>query len=403
MLGTKKDPLTVSTEWDVIILGAGAAGLMCAMTAGSRRRRVLVLDHAARAGEKIRVSGGGHCNFTNLHAGSRHYLSENPRFCQTALRAYAPRDFIALVDRYAIRHFDKGDGAIFCTGAADDIVAMLLDECRKHRVTFLQETAIRRVERDQEGFLVRTSRGDWHGAALVVALGGRSMPKLGATGLGCEIARQFGLRVIPERPGLAPLLLGPESGPGWGALAGISLRARAMCGTTGFTDAMLFTHRGLSGPAILRLSSHWRPGTELLIDLAPEIDLFAHLPSVRQTHPRQAASSALGRFLPGRLACHLAARAGVDGHLAEIGNQRLRALTDTVHRLRLLPAGTGGYGRAEVTVGGVDTLQLDPGTMACRTIAGLYFIGEVVDVTGCLGGFNLQWAWSSGYVAGQAV
>lgn len=373
------------------------------MTAGRRGRRVLVLDHAKRAGEKIRVSGGGHCNFTNLHAASRHYLSDNPSFCQAALRAFTPDDFITLIKKHGIRYHEKKAGQMFCDGSAEQIVTLLLAECHRHAVQFGLPTTIHRVTAMDSGFQVESNRGSWRTASLVVALGGRSMPKLGATGLGYDLARRFGLQIIPMRPGLAPLTFAPDTLQTCQNLAGIALEGVVRCGATRFADDLLFTHRGLSGPAILQISSYWHTGSEVHIDLAPNTDVYTLLKSTKETQPKIALRTALSRLLPKRLAHHLVTLAGYDGRLAEIADSRLRQMADTVNQWRIIPSGTQGYQRAEVTVGGVDTRALDSKTMVCQNIHGLYFIGEVLDVTGWLGGFNLQWAWSSGHAAGLAV
>lgn len=395
--------MTDQSQWDLIVLGAGASGLMCAATAGKRGRRVLVLDHARRAGEKIRVSGGGRCNFTHLESQPERYLGTDPDFPRAALNAYTPRDFLALLARHRVAYREKAPGQLFCDGSAETIVAVLLEECRRARVTIAPGTGIRQVERVDERFVVTTAKGAERGAALVVALGGRSMPKLGATGLGHAIARQFGLKITPLRPGLCPLTFnGPwlEACRDW---SGISLPVSIASPRARFADDLLFTHRGLSGPAILQISSHWLPGEPLDIDLAPGIDLAARLLKAKQTESRVLPRTVLSRFLPKRLACRKMEMPEVEVPLAGVGDKVLRELADTFHHWRVVPVGTGGFERAEVTVGGVDTRAIDPVTMGCRTVPGLFFVGEVLDVTGWLGGYNLQWAWSSGHAAGRAA
>ncbi|MEO5345114.1 MAG: NAD(P)/FAD-dependent oxidoreductase [Magnetococcus sp. YQC-9] len=395
--------MNANPEWDLIVLGAGASGLMCAATAGGRGRRVLVLDHARHAGEKIRISGGGRCNFTHLEADPSRYLSNDPEFTRGALAAFTPHDFLALLARHGIGHKEKSPGQLFSDGSAEKIVAMLLDECRRSRVRLVLGEEIRGVEHDARGFKVRSAHAEWQAPKLVIALGGRSMPKLGASGLGYELARQFGLKIIPPRPGLTPLIFSGELRTTCRELAGISLLAEITLESTRIRDDLLFTHQGLSGPVILRISSLWRSGETLEIDLLPDVDLAERLIEAKKVESRLTPRTILSRWLPKRLVWQKTADMKADAPLAEIGDKRLRAMADTIHHWRVIPVGTGGYERAEVTVGGVDTNAIDPLTMACRTIPGLYFIGEVLDVTGWLGGYNLQWAWSSGHAAGLAV
>lgn len=395
--------MTLLPEWDVIILGAGASGLMCAMTAGQRGRRVLVLDHARRPGEKIRISGGGHCNFTNLHATHNQYLSTNPRFCHAALRAFTPEHFISLLKKQGIRYHEKVAGQMFCDGPAEQIVSLLVNGCQQSGVHFSLETTLQKVTATQTGFSVETSQGIKQATALVVALGGRARPKLGATGLGYDLARRFGLEIVPTRPGLTPLTFAPQTLQACQKLAGISLNGRVECEQGDFKEAILFTHRGLSGPAILQISSYWQPGAEIRLDLAPDTNVFALLKAAKENHPKQALRTALSQLLPKRLAMHLTTLANCDGRLAEIADSRLKQLADAVNHWHFIPSGTQGYPYAEVTVGGVDTRAFHPKTLECKTIQGLYFIGELLDVTGWLGGFNLQWAWSSGQAAGRVV
>ncbi|MBF0626809.1 MAG: NAD(P)/FAD-dependent oxidoreductase [Magnetococcales bacterium] len=395
--------MTRPPDWDVIILGAGASGLMCAATAGRRGRRVLVVDHARRMGEKVRVSGGGRCNFTHRAARPDHYLATDPDFPRLALQAFTPKDFIHLLDRHGIRHQEKEPGQLFCAGSAEQVVSMLQDECRRSGVNILAGQKIHRVDAEQHRFAVTTDQGRWQSAALVVALGGRSMPKLGATTLGYDLARQFGLKIVPPRPGLVPLTFGGEMLAQCRAWTGISLKATVSCSQARFTDELLFTHRGLSGPVILQISSYWRPGEPLTLDLAPGIELFARLRQAKEEESGLHLRTVLSRFLPRKLATEWLVTQGGEGRMAEIADKRLRLLADGLHQWRVTPLGTSGFERAEVTVGGVDTNALDPCTMACRTVPGLFFVGEVLDVTGWLGGFNLQWAWSSGHAAGLAV
>ena len=389
------------TSHDVIILGAGGAGLMCAATAGRRGRSVLVLDHAERIGEKIRISGGGRCNFTNIHATPANFLSANPHFCKSALRGYTPQDFIALVERYGIAYHEKTLGQLFCDGSSKQIIDMLLAECVAGGAEVQGGTRIISVARGADGFSVATDRGDYSCRSLVVATGGLSIPKIGATGLGYDIARQFGLGIVEPRPALVPLTFDPAFLARLKNLAGISAGAEVSCGKQRFAEALLFTHRGLSGPAILQISSYWNEGREIAIDLAPGTDVLAMLKGARRDHPKQELPTVLARRVARRLAESIAERAGVSGRMADLSDARLGAVAAQVKDWRVTPQGTEGYRTAEVTLGGVDTGALSSKTMEARAVPGLYFIGEVVDVTGHLGGFNFQWAWSSGVAAGK--
>jgi predicted Rossmann fold flavoprotein len=389
--------------FDVVVIGAGAAGMMCAIEAGKRGRRVLVVDHAEAAGEKIRISGGGRCNFTNLRAGPEAFISQNPRFCISALRRYAPADFVALVEAHGIAWHEKTLGQLFCDQSARQVVDMLLDEMRRAGATLRLGAAVRDVRKIAGGFELAAGGSPVACRSLVVATGGKSIPKMGATGLGYELAAQFGLAVTPTRPGLVPLTLEPGLLARLAPLAGVALDVRVACGKVRFEEAMLFTHRGLSGPAILQISSYWREGQAIEIDMAPGVDLFEALRRARAESGRQAVATALARHLPSRLAQLIAAADGADGNIGDASDKRLRALAAAAGAWRFKPVGTEGYRTAEVTVGGVDTAGLDSRTMAAKAVPGLYFIGEVVDVTGWLGGYNFQWAWASGWSAGQAV
>jgi len=389
-------------RFDVIVIGAGAAGMMCAIESGKRGRSVLVLDHAKAPGEKIRISGGGRCNFTNTRTTPANFLSRNPRFCISALSRYTPADVIALVDRHRIAWHEKTLGQLFCDGSAREIVDMLLAEMRGAGVTLRLNTTVDRVERIGDGFEVAVGGGRLGCEALVVATGGKSIPKMGATGFAYEVARRFGLAVTETRPALVPLtfdisVLEPLKG-----LSGVSVDARVSCGKQAFEEAMLFTHRGLSGPAILQISSYWREGEAIAVDMAPTIDVFEALRAARAGQGKQAVATVLGQWLPHRLAHHVAERAGAPGRLADTPDRTLRAVGDAVNRWRVKPVGSEGYRTAEVTLGGVDTAGLDSRTMQAKAVPGLYFVGEGVDVTGWLGGYNFQWAWASGWAAGQA-
>ncbi len=387
---------------DVIVIGAGAAGMMCAIEAGKRGRRVLVLDHAKAAGEKIRISGGGRCNFTNLHVGPENFFSDNPRFCISALRRYTPQDFIGLVEAHGIAWHEKTLGQLFCDGSSTQIVDMLLADCRTAGVNVRLETTVESVARDDQGYHLKTSRGPMDCTSLVIATGGPSIPKMGATGFGYDIARQFGVPIVPPRPALVPLTFGEEE-RGWMAdLAGVSVTVTVECRGVRFTEGMLFTHRGLSGPAILQISSVWREGDELVIDLAPKTDILLLLQEAKKNKPKQFIKTILSTILPSRLAD----RFGADvppGNVADIPDRTLAAVADSVKNFRVRPVGSEGYRTAEVTIGGVDTRALSSRSFECNDVPGLYFIGEVLDVTGWLGGYNFQWAWASGHAAGGFV
>ncbi|MEP4944082.1 MAG: NAD(P)/FAD-dependent oxidoreductase [Parasphingorhabdus sp.] len=389
--------------YDAIILGAGGAGLFCALTAGRRGRRVLVLDHAKKPGEKIRISGGGRCNFTNIHTTPKNFLSQNPRFCISALAGYTPHDFIALVEAHGIAWHEKTLGQLFCDGSSQQIVDMLLDECAKAGVVIELETEVNSVVKGEGGFTLETSRGPREARSLVVATGGKSIPKMGASGFGYDLARQFGLSVVPTRAALVPFTFGPELRERLDGLAGVAVDAEVSCGKTRFAEALLFTHRGLSGPAILQISSYWKEGGEIAVNMAPGHDVFAELREARAAQPKQDVATALARLIPKSLAERLCEMTEVEGRLADLSDKRLRALGSQVNDWRVKPSGTEGFRTAEVTAGGVDTRHLSSKTMEARDHPGLYFIGEVVDVTGHLGGFNFQWAWASGYAAGRAL
>ena len=385
-------------DWDVIVLGAGAAGLMAAIEAARRGRRVLVLDHARAPGEKIRISGGGRCNFTNREIAPDRFLSANPRFALSALRRYTQHDFIARVDRAGIAWHEKTLGQLFCDGSARQIVDMLLRDLADAGGTLRLGVQIHGVA---PGFVVQTDQGALRAASVVIATGGRSIPKMGASGFGYQVAQAFGLPLIPTRPGLVPLTFTDGQLEAMRPLAGVTVQARV--GVEGakiaFDEGLLFTHRGLSGPSILQISSYWREGQALRVDLARGRDIAAEAALHRPERGRQDLANALD--LPEKLARAVVARAGLSGKLAEQSKPALQRLGDALHRWRVVPAGTEGWRTAEVTLGGVDTAALDDRTMQARSVPGLYFVGEVVDVTGWLGGYNFQWAWSSGWAAGQ--
>lgn len=396
--------MPTSTHYDVLILGAGAAGLMCAFEAGRRGRTVAVLDHAERAGKKILISGGGRCNFTNLNTRPENFLSENPHFAKSALSRFTPEDMIALVEKHNIRYHEKTLGQLFCDRSAQEIVALLERECAAANVRIMTGTTIESVaQSDTQHFTVTTSRGLFTSGSLVIATGGLSIPKMGATGLGYEIARQFGLNIITTRPGLVPFTLSPEVLQDWADLSGLSAEVIATNASkkprATFREKMLITHRGLSGPAILQISSFWNPGDPILLDLAPGQEVFSHLLPPAARRDATSATNALRTILPARMAERWVALNTPERWT----NSGLELLESALHNWQLHPAGTEGYAKAEVTAGGVDTRELDAKTMQSRKVPGLYFIGEVVDVTGWLGGYNFQWAWASAVSAAQSA
>ncbi len=385
---------------DVLILGAGAAGLMCAMTAAQRGRRVIVIDHAPKLAEKIRISGGGRCNFTNLDVGPDNYLSQNPHFCRSALARYTPRHFMELLDRHGLSYHEKTLGQLFCDQGAPAIIDMFQQECAAAGVQWCRPCSVEEV-RQEEGFVVQTSRGSFRAPALVIATGGLSIPKIGATPLGYRLAERFGIPVTKLKPGLVPLSFHPEVWAPYAELSGVALDARVSCGKRSFRENLLFTHRGLSGPAILQISSYWEAGQPLIIDLLPDFDL--HAAFAAQPPSKMQLANFLAQYLPKRLADTLVPEDYRECPVNQIPAKVLRVLADCVKAWRITPSGTLGYAKAEVTCGGVDTRALSSRTMECQAVPGLYFIGEVVDVTGQLGGYNFQWAWASGHAAGEAV
>jgi len=390
-------------SFDVVVIGAGAAGMMCAVEAGKRGRRVLIVDHARKAGEKIRISGGGRCNFTNVNTEPKAFLSQNPRFCISALSRYQPKDFIALVERHGIAWHEKTLGQLFCDESATQIVDLFLQDMKTAGVELRLGVEAGDIVRSDDGFRLSVGGRAVACASLVIATGGKSIPKMGATGFGYQVAAQFGLTVTETRPALVPLTFETGLLERLKPLAGVAVDVRVKCGKQAFSEAMLFTHRGLSGPAILQISSYWREGEAIEVDMAPGVDVFAELKAAKLAQGRQAAATILGRWLPRRLAQLLAEQAGADRNLGDCPDKVLKALADSVNAWRVKPVGSEGYRTAEVTLGGVDTRGLDGRTLEARTVKGLFFIGEVVDVTGWLGGYNFQWAWASGWSAGQVA
>jgi predicted Rossmann fold flavoprotein len=387
-------------SFDVIILGAGAAGLMCAIEAGKRGRRVAVLERAERIGKKILISGGGRCNFTNLHCRPENFISDNPHFAKSALARYMPADFIALVEKHSIAYHEKALGQLFCDGPAQQIVAMLEAECRAVGVRIQTNVNVTQVSRENS-FLLRARDNDdeFRAESLVVATGGLSIPKMGATGFGYDLARQFGLKIVEPRPALVPLTLNKDDAAHFCDLAGVSAEVVASIGAQNFREKMLITHRGLSGPAVLQISSYWQPGQTVSLDLAPAQELTVAMRDPKARRDLAAAKAAFRAALPNRFA-----ERWLDVYPPEgWSNHALDELERHAHHWQIIPVGTEGFAKAEVTAGGVNTNELSARTMESRNVPGLYFIGEVVDVTGHLGGFNFQWAWASGFSAGQAA
>jgi predicted Rossmann fold flavoprotein len=390
----------------VIIIGAGAAGLMCAIEAGRRGRSVAVLDHSNKVAEKIRISGGGRCNFTNLYCAPDRYVSQNPHFCRSALKRYTQHDFIAMVERHGIPYHEKTLGQLFCDHSAKDIIAMLVNECEGVDAEIHLSTSVQTISRTDDGsFILKTSQGDMYAASLVIATGGPAIPKMGATGFGYDVARQFGLSVLPDRAGLVPLTFTPEMLAYTQDLSGIAVdpvRVTSQSGKT-FDEALLFTHRGISGPSILQISSYWNMGEEIIINFMPDLSVMQWLKQQRQQQPKSMMRTILADILPKRLAHRMADDMGYEQRIADLSDKVLQQFADNINTWRVTPAGSEGYRTAEVALGGVDTDELSSKTFESKKVPGLYFIGEVVDVTGHLGGFNFQWAWSSGWCAGQYV
>jgi len=390
-------------SFDVVVIGAGAAGLMCAAEAGRRGRQVCLLDHSHKLAEKIRISGGGRCNFTNLFADPSSFLSDNEHFCKSALSRYTQYDFIDMVEQAGIAFHEKKLGQLFCDQTAQQIIDLLKMNILEAGVHLHQGINISAVMKDNDIFVIETDRMALQASSLVVATGGLSIPKIGATDFGYQVARQFDLPVTDVRAGLVPLTFTDKLLGFCKALSGLSVDAVVMCGQTSFREGLLFTHRGLSGPSVLQISSYWQEGQPLQINLAPEVNLTEEMITAKQQQGRTDILTLLSHHLPRRLAAAILAREEIDGRIADLSSAEMNRLHDAVHNWRVVPAGTEGYRTAEVTLGGVHTAALSSKTMEAKSVSGLYFIGEVIDVTGHLGGYNFQWAWSSGWVAGQYV
>lgn len=392
-------------HYDVVIIGAGAAGMMCAIQAGKRGRSVLVIDHAKKPGDKIRISGGGRCNFTNLETKFDRFLSKNPRFCISALKRYSQHDFIKMVEHHRIAYHEKTLGQLFCDGSAQSIIDMLRGEMADAGVELKLSTSVARVVHD-DAYWLTLDHDEVTATSLVIATGGKSIPKMGATGFGYEIANQFDVPLTDTRPALVPLTFNVDTLERIKPLSGVSVESSVkhsskQTGKIKFDEGLLFTHRGLSGPSILQISSYWREGDDILVDLARGKDIAAELKAFRKDAGKQSIANVLGRLIPGKLANMIVEQLGIEGNLADQTNAKLDRIGEFVNRWQIKPAGSEGYRTAEVTLGGVDTSALNAKTMEAKNIKGLYFIGEVVDITGWLGGYNFQWAWSSGWVCGQ--
>ncbi|WP_313160479.1 NAD(P)/FAD-dependent oxidoreductase [Stenotrophomonas sp.] len=388
---------------DVLVIGAGAAGLMCALTAGQRGRIVQVIDHANKVGKKILMSGGGRCNFTNTGTTPANFLSANPHFCKSALARYTPGDFIEMVERHGIAYHEKELGQLFCDVSSKQIVRMLVDECQAAGVQIRTDCGVDKVERGADGFHVHTAQGHFHAASLVVATGGLSIPSLGATGFGYELARQFGHTVLPTRAGLVPLTLSGTHQERFHDLSGVALPVAARCGDVAFRNSMLITHRGVSGPAILQISSFWQPGDDLRLDLLPDRDAETWLRDMKRDRGAAELRTVLSEVVPRRLALRMCEHWLPDRPVRQIDERQLREAAALLQDFPLVASGTEGYRTAEVTLGGVDTRKVSSSTFESQLVPGLHFIGEVLDVTGWLGGYNFQWAWACGHAAGQVV
>ena len=389
--------------FDAVVIGGGAAGLMCALTAGRGGKRVLVIEHANRVGKKILMSGGGRCNFTNTGTTPSNFLSANPHFCKSALARYTPWDFIAMVEQHGIAWHEKELGQLFCDVSSKQIVKMLLDECTAANVRIETECSVTGVQQRHGGFDVHTARGSFDTPSLVVASGGLSIPSMGASGFGYELARQFGHAVLPTRAGLVPLTLSGTHQDRLAGLSGVALPVEVRCNGAGFSNFMLITHRGISGPSILQISSYWQPGDDLRIDLLPGTDAFVTLQHLQAERPAAELKTLLGELLPKRFAQRLCEMWLANKPMKQYNLPQLHGIATQLQHWPLVASGTEGYRTAEVTLGGVDTNELSSSTMQSRRVPGLYFIGEVVDVTGWLGGYNFQWAWASGHAAGISL
>lgn len=390
-------------EYDVIVIGAGAAGLMCSIEAGKRGKNVLLIEHTSKIAEKIRISGGGRCNFTNLYSDNNNFISTNRHFFKSALVKYNQNDFINLVKKYDIEFYEKKLGQLFCKNSAKDIIDMLISECNKQQVIIQLDTSIKKITKNDEGYFIKTNIGDFVSKSVVIASGGLSIPKIGATDFGYNIAKQFNLNVTNLSPALVPLTFKDDILEFCKSLAGVSINASVSINKTKFEEGLVFTHRGISGPSILQISSYWIEGKPIIINLLPGFNIDSILKERRHNTPKKNILNILSDFLPNRLALSICNILKINKKIGETSNEDLSNISEFIHNWTIFPDGTEGYKTAEVTLGGINTNEISSSTMECKKHSGLYFIGEVLDVTGHLGGHNFQWAWSSGFVAGQNV
>ena len=393
----------MNNRFDVIVIGAGAAGLMCSIEASKRNKSVFLLEHTSKIAEKIRISGGGRCNFTNLYSDNNNFLSDNKHFCKSAFANYTQLDFINLVKKHCIEFHEKKLGQLFCNKSAKDIIEMLISECEQNKVCISLETKINTLEKNENFYVLETNKGIYSSSKIVVATGGLSIPKIGATDFGYKIAKQYNLKVTNLYPALVPLTFENETLEFCKSLAGVSVNASVKINKTVFDEGLIFTHRGISGPSILQISSFWKNGKEITINLLPENNVNEILKTRRIDTPKQSVSNILSDYLPNRLALAICHKLKIIDKIADTSNENINKIAQSINKWTIIPTGTEGYKTAEVTLGGVDTKEISSSTMECKNQPGLYFIGEVLDVTGHLGGHNFQWAWSSGYLAGQNV
>ena len=393
----------MNNKYDVIIIGAGAAGLMCSFEAGKRGKKVCLLEHSSKIAEKIRISGGGRCNFTNLFSTDNNFISDNKHFCKSAFAKYTQNDFIDLVKKHNIQFFEKKLGQLFCIKSAKDIIDMLVSECINQKVEIFIDTKIKNLFKDENSYIVKTDKGNISSPSIVIATGGLSIPKIGATDFGYQIAKQFNLKVTELTPALVPLVFEKDILDFCKSLAGTSLNASIKINKTVFKEGLIFTHRGLSGPSILQISSYWVKDSPIKINLLPDQDIEVILKNRRISTPKQIVSKILSDYLPNKLSLAICDQLKVKTQIGDTSNQILKKVSNFVNNWTVVPSGTEGYKTAEVTLGGIDTKEISSSTMECKKHPGLYFVGEVLDVTGHLGGHNFQWAWSSGFLAGQYV
>ena len=390
-------------NYDVIIIGAGAAGLMCSIEAGKRKRSVCLIEHTSKIAEKIRISGGGRCNFTNLYSSDRNFISQNIHFSKSAFGKYDQNDFVSLVSKHNIEYYEKKLGQLFCKKSAKEIIEMLISECKDQNIKIKLETSVISISKEKDTYFIKTNKGNFSSKSLVVATGGLSIPKIGATDLGYRIAKQFNLNVTEVFPALVPLTFKNETLEFCKNLTGISINASVAIEKISFEEGLVFTHRGVSGPSILQISSYWKEGKPITINLLPSVNFYEIVTNKRLNSPKTNISNILSEFLPKKLATAICDKLNINKKISETSNNDLRKLTNFIHNWSIIPDGTEGYKTAEVTIGGVNTNEISSSTMECKKHPGLFFIGEVLDVTGHLGGHNFQWAWSSGFVAGQNV